>query len=547
MLATFTVTSLLDNTTPDDGFTTLREAVLAANLNGDADTIQFASNLTGDLNLLSISDVGVGASALAVTSPITIQGNTNGITIRRDAAASEMRLFRITATGSLTLEMLTLANGVGRGTSGTAGTPNGGDGRGGAIFNQGSLLIRGSTLLDNRAVGGNGFVGGAGAGGAGLGGAVYNDGASVTVINSTFSGNSSEAGAGTPTGGSFAAGIYSRNGTISIYNSTLTNNSATVGRGVYVLGEGATATATVHSTIIGQDDTTLASEFAAVVGDAPGSGSNVTGLNNLIRSYNGAAADFANKVAPLLQPLANNGGPTRTHAFQSESWASNNGSNLQNLATDQRGSTFARVGNGAVDIGAYEHQSTGSGFFAGDYNGNQVVDAADYVAWRNTLGDFIAAYSGADGNGSGQVDPGDYTVWRAHFGSSSQGVGAVEIDATSGVLAPSDLSDVEVSGVIDLTAHSAAPVMTLSAAITPSRDVKRDVFSFASIDMAARQANDLALLNIVNSKRVWSVASISRNSCRYPEIGLGQPKDVASVCFNMDELWDGWPANYDVF
>lgn len=50
MLATFTVNSPLDNTTGGDGFTTLREAIIAADLLNDADIIQFASGeLKGEL------------------------------------------------------------------------------------------------------------------------------------------------------------------------------------------------------------------------------------------------------------------------------------------------------------------------------------------------------------------------------------------------------------------------------------------------------------------------------------------------------------------
>jgi hypothetical protein len=61
----------------------------------------------------------------------------------------------------------------------------------------------------------------------------------------------------------------------------------------------------------------------------------------------------------------------------------------------------------------------------GDYNLNGVVDAADYAAWRDTLGAAETAFSGADGNGDGTIDAGDYDVWRAHFGQSAgSGVGA---------------------------------------------------------------------------------------------------------------------------
>jgi hypothetical protein len=68
----------------------------------------------------------------------------------------------------------------------------------------------------------------------------------------------------------------------------------------------------------------------------------------------------------------------------------------------------------------------------GDYNGNGIVDAADYVVWRNTLAAPASpAGSGADGNQSGAVDPGDYTYWRNRFGNVGSTASAVSIPETS--------------------------------------------------------------------------------------------------------------------
>lgn len=50
----------------------------------------------------------------------------------------------------------------------------------------------------------------------------------------------------------------------------------------------------------------------------------------------------------------------------------------------------------------------------GDYDGNGVVDAADYVVYRHTLGQIGTALA-ADGNANGVIDPGDFDFWRAHF------------------------------------------------------------------------------------------------------------------------------------
>jgi hypothetical protein len=58
----------------------------------------------------------------------------------------------------------------------------------------------------------------------------------------------------------------------------------------------------------------------------------------------------------------------------------------------------------------------------GDYNHNGIVDASDFVLWRDTFGstDDVAA----DGSGNQLVDAADYNIWRTNFGRSSAGAAA---------------------------------------------------------------------------------------------------------------------------
>jgi hypothetical protein len=56
----------------------------------------------------------------------------------------------------------------------------------------------------------------------------------------------------------------------------------------------------------------------------------------------------------------------------------------------------------------------------GDYNGNGVVDAADYAIWRKNLGlTGGATKAQGDGTGDGNVTSDDYDYWRARFGNTS--------------------------------------------------------------------------------------------------------------------------------
>jgi hypothetical protein len=87
---------------------------------------------------------------------------------------------------------------------------------------------------------------------------------------------------------------------------------------------------------------------------------------------------------------------------------------------------------------------------AGDYNGNGVVDAADYVIWRKTLNQ-VAPGLPADGNNNGQIDPGDYSIWRSNFGDTNAGVGFSASVAESGINAVPEPNTV-VSALLALVA-----------------------------------------------------------------------------------------------
>ncbi|TWT99463.1 hypothetical protein Pla108_04020 [Botrimarina colliarenosi] len=58
---------------------------------------------------------------------------------------------------------------------------------------------------------------------------------------------------------------------------------------------------------------------------------------------------------------------------------------------------------------------------AGDYNGDGVVDVADYTVWRDALGSTTNL--AADGDGSGSVDPADYALWAASYGTTAASAG----------------------------------------------------------------------------------------------------------------------------
>jgi hypothetical protein len=82
-------------------------------------------------------------------------------------------------------------------------------------------------------------------------------------------------------------------------------------------------------------------------------------------------------------------------------------------------------------------QSAGTGYFddligslvppnpsvLGDYNSNNIVDAADYTVWRDHLGQAFTLPN-RDPTNSGNVNQQDYTYWKGRFGATS-GAGAL--------------------------------------------------------------------------------------------------------------------------
>jgi hypothetical protein len=234
----------------------------------------------------------------------------------------------------------------------TASTPLAGSG--GAIYNHGTLTVTDSALFGNIAT----FYGGG-----------IDDYGTLTVSNSTLSGNS-------------AGGSVSRGGAIYIYtdtpnpvtltNVTLTANRASLSGGGLNVANVSSSSPILHNTLI-------AGNFRGATGTTPddvygrldaggdynliGDGSGMTGLSNGVNGNLVGSAD--NPIDPLLGPLADNGGPTLTHALLSGSPAIDAGNNAYATDWDQRGPGFPRIVNGIIDIGAFEVQAPAAGRPAG--------------------------------------------------------------------------------------------------------------------------------------------------------------------------------------
>jgi CSLREA domain-containing protein len=275
---------------------------------------------------------------------------------------------------------------------------------GGGVFGR-QIAISGSTISFNSAESGGG---------------VWISGG--TIVQSTISGNNAAVG----------GGIFVQAPT-EIRHSTLTRNVATgVGGGVFVA---AGSLALDHSIVAGNSGTnrdlngslgtTIQARYS-LVGNSAGSGLTPAPIDSPDSNGNLIGGPMtASTIAPLLGPLADNGGPTMTHALLPGSPAINAGDPAAMAgevgvpAHDQRGAPFTRVYRGRIDMGAVE--SLPSGLLPGDYNRDGLVNTADYTVWRDTGGSL--GELPADGNGDGRVDASDYGVWKSNFGSGLADLG----------------------------------------------------------------------------------------------------------------------------
>lgn len=251
-------------------------------------------------------------------------------------------------------------NAFGTGCFGAHNAGDGGAARGGAIYGDGgSLTVDTDTFASNSAVGGNGGNGGQvgggcgshGSGGAAYGGAVANNSATVGIKHSTISLNNAQGGdSGVNEGGASkpprlvaegaGGGIRPGFGTVTLENTIVAGNTAANGAGD-----------TTGAPVPGPD----------VDGTVTSSGHNLLGNTTEANGF-GGTGDLTG-ANPMLAPLANNGGPTRTMALTPGSPAVDAGA-ASGATSDQRGlsrtfddpaATNAATSD-ATDIGAFELQ-----------------------------------------------------------------------------------------------------------------------------------------------------------------------------------------------
>ena len=374
-----------------DGPGTLRTAIETANSQAGPDSIQIET--TGKIALENKLPLIEGD--LAITGP-----GPESLIVGRDDEGALVRIFEFAdgVTGSLTGLTVTdgnsgtgggILNGSGRltltrvavvGNEAVEESVDAATGTGGGIYSLGPLDLHESVVSENDAV----AIDGSSETAAGGGGVFVRE--KLTIDRSTISGNSVEALGGSGTIEASGGGIYALDD-VKIDRSTISGNS--------VIAEGAgTALATgggvsgskgeLTSVTITGNSVSAAESFGAnlhlpdspvvrntLVSDPRGNGEScfgtyVSGGYNLDEDGScefGEGSDLAAVIAGL-GPLADNGGPTPTHALLAGSIAIDRGNSF-GATTDQRGfprpSDFPAISNkeggDGSDIGAFELQA----------------------------------------------------------------------------------------------------------------------------------------------------------------------------------------------
>jgi CSLREA domain-containing protein len=346
------------------GTLTLTRSTVARNSGGIGNFGMLTVTITNSTIADNSPGLGIsnGRGTLALTrstvarnggAGITNEGGTLTLThstVARNGGAgvSSRGLFRVRA-------VVTLTNARIVGNSG-----------GGITNSRGSVTLTNSTVAGNSAADGGGIHnssdGGvtitnstiAGNSATNEGGGIFNEArvrhvAFVTLTNSTVSGNSAGSGGGifTSNRGEFDVGV-------SLTNSTVVSNSATVEGGGGIRQRGADAVLSLGNTIVARngaptgpdvfDTGELVGASFSLIGDGSGSGITNTDGNQV-----GSASA---PIDPKVGPLANNGGPTQTHALLLGSPAIDAASTPDCPSTDQRG--VLRPQGPACDIGSFE-------------------------------------------------------------------------------------------------------------------------------------------------------------------------------------------------
>lgn len=346
---------------------------------GAIDSGDGAITISGSTLSGNTAEGGDGGAIYSIGGPVTISNSSfDGNIARYNGGAI------LNDTGTITISDSMIANNVaqygdGGGLSNFSGnvtivrstiTTNSSVTDGGGVSNVSAAIIVRDSTIDNNTAGGDG-------------GGIATITGPLTLTNSTVSGN-----IGNVRGG----GIQTDNALVQIVQSTVTDNASNIsGGGIGTLNDGIFAgdnfaSIAIRNSIVADNTSPTGPDFVA----PPMPATSLLVRNSLIgnnrdtslAASNGTGGNFigtpTSMIDPQLEPLANNGGATRTHHPLLSSPAIDGGDNAlavdyggdgmigggddTAIESDQRGGLFVRIANASgsqaiVDMGALERQA----------------------------------------------------------------------------------------------------------------------------------------------------------------------------------------------
>lgn len=432
----FTVDSSVDDPDADpgdglcmtaSGLCSLRAAIQESNAEPGLNVVILPSGTY----TLTIPDDGTGeeeaaAGDLDITEDLDLQGAGATTTIIDGGELD--RVIHAMGAASVNIEGVTIQNGIGGGI--WVGSP----------FGPTLLTLSDSILRDNQAWRGGGLGVNTGAearlnrvlitgnrasdggGGVYLSGndGTFMGGARATFVNVTLSGNSALGG-----------GAILTHGQLTLINSTVAENTSEGEMGGALMAVASLASGTleqaetyVQNTIVANNEGGNCVDFSYgwPLRNIQSWGSNLDSGDTCGFS----SANDLTEAAPLLEPLADNGGETSTHALLPFSPAIDAASDDSCPTVDQRGMVRPQDGDGdgaaRCDMGAFEAPTPPCPIAPYDFNDDLSVDIVDVgmVAsrWGNPEFYELAFDLAPLGSPDGVIDIADIAAVAVHFGET---------------------------------------------------------------------------------------------------------------------------------
>jgi hypothetical protein len=331
----------------NNGILTLTNCIISNNKGGDGGIDEFFSSSGGDGG-------GICNSGSAALTQCIIKNNKNfsagsggGILNKGNVNLMDCTINNNAAGDSYSYDLFEFSPG----------------GDGGGICNLGTLILTRCTVNSNT----TGKGPDAYCEYSGYGGGIFHMGEKAILTNCTISNNKTADG-GMGIGGS-GGGIYHRGVEVTLINCTICNNSTGEGSDGLFFGWGGNGggIGIDKNSVIYIKNSIIANNRTSTKEKGPDCWGEINSLGyNLIEDINGCniTGNLTGNILgvdPMLEPLADNGGCTQTHALMPESPVIDAGDST-GISEDQRGYTrpvnitgTSNVSDGS-DIGAYEYE-----------------------------------------------------------------------------------------------------------------------------------------------------------------------------------------------